>query len=252
MKRVLALVVALVLMVGSTILLTDVGIACFTSKAEAAAFLERGSSGDTVEALQNALVALDYNPGWVDGIYGLKTENAVKDYQTDKKLTSDGVVTEQLYNAIINESKRAGKEIVPLVDFAKDSRLEAVVTGNGVTYTPDEKGNYTLSGSASAANVIGLIPQELPSTIEGIRELPDLFVLEKGNIFQISGVQVVCTSDVEGADLVMINTCTQNRTVADALFYETTEDLHVKEIRVYYGEGDASKGNYEPSFSLLK
>lgn len=252
MKRVLTMVVTLCLLVGSVALLTDIADARFASKAEAAAFLEQGSSGDAVKALQSALMALDYNPGRVDGIFGPKTENAVMAYQTGNGLESDGVVTEQLYNAIINASKLAGKEIVPLVNFAEDSRLEAITTENGVTYTPAENGNYTLSGSASVAGVIGLIPQELPWTIEGIRELPDILTLEKGNLYQISGIQLVCTTDIEGADLVIINTCIQNRTVADALIYEATENLHVKEIRVYYDEGDVYTGNYEPSFMLLK
>ena len=50
------------------------------------AMLARGTSGAAVEALQKALIALGVNPGPVDGVFGPKTEAAVKDRLT-KEIT---------------------------------------------------------------------------------------------------------------------------------------------------------------------
>lgn len=52
--------------------------------------LRRGCEGDEVRALQAQLVGYGY-PIVVDGIYGAKTENAVRCYQEDNGLTADGI-----------------------------------------------------------------------------------------------------------------------------------------------------------------
>lgn len=51
--------------------------------------------GDDIKALQKALKAAGYDPGDIDGIYGLKTLAAVLAFQRAKKLTADGVVGEK-------------------------------------------------------------------------------------------------------------------------------------------------------------
>ncbi|MBQ7770183.1 MAG: peptidoglycan-binding protein [Clostridia bacterium] len=74
--------------------------------------LKRGSSGNDVKELQSALNGAGY-PLTVDGVFGVQTENAVKQFQTAKGLTVDGVcgvqtwaalktpTNTQLYNAFI-------------------------------------------------------------------------------------------------------------------------------------------------------
>ena len=54
--------------------------------------LRRGSRGETVKALQDALNKLGYKAGEVDGIFGPKTESAVKAFQKANKLVQDGIV----------------------------------------------------------------------------------------------------------------------------------------------------------------
>lgn len=54
--------------------------------------LRNGSRGDAVKALQEKLNSLGYNSGAADGIFGVKTEAAVKQFQKAKGLTADGIV----------------------------------------------------------------------------------------------------------------------------------------------------------------
>ena len=55
------------------------------------ALSKRGSRGTEVRNIQSRLSAWGYNPGSVDGIYGAKTEAAVKRFQQKHGLTADGV-----------------------------------------------------------------------------------------------------------------------------------------------------------------
>ncbi len=56
--------------------------------------LSRGMNGSDVERLQKDLSARGYElgPNAVDGNFGEYTENAVKAFQQDNKITVDGVV----------------------------------------------------------------------------------------------------------------------------------------------------------------
>ena len=55
------------------------------------ALSKRGSRGTEVRNIQSRLSAWGYNPGSVDGIYGAKTEAAVKRFQKKHGLTPDGI-----------------------------------------------------------------------------------------------------------------------------------------------------------------
>lgn len=58
---------------------------------QAATLLKVGSSGSAVQALQADLNTLGYNPGPIDGIYGIKTKTAVTTFQQNAKLQADGI-----------------------------------------------------------------------------------------------------------------------------------------------------------------
>lgn len=53
--------------------------------------LKKGSRGDSVVALQTYLNLVGFDCGKVDGIFGAKTENAVKDFKKSNIITLDGV-----------------------------------------------------------------------------------------------------------------------------------------------------------------
>jgi peptidoglycan hydrolase-like protein with peptidoglycan-binding domain len=54
--------------------------------------LKKGSKDPAVRDLQQALAALGYDPGPVDGVFGGRTESAVKAFQRTREIAADGVV----------------------------------------------------------------------------------------------------------------------------------------------------------------
>jgi peptidoglycan hydrolase-like protein with peptidoglycan-binding domain len=54
--------------------------------------IQRGASGEAVKLLQRLLRSFGYDPGAVDGQFGPNTERAVKKFQDDFLLSSDGIV----------------------------------------------------------------------------------------------------------------------------------------------------------------
>ena len=63
--------------------------------------LKSGSKGDSVRALQILLNGFGYSCGTADGEFGAKTLRAVKQFQTKNKLTADGVVGSNTWNALL-------------------------------------------------------------------------------------------------------------------------------------------------------
>src|SRR4029079_4105810 len=54
--------------------------------------LQKGSTDPAVRDLQEALKALGYDPGSIDGVFGATTDAAVKAFQQAKGISADGVV----------------------------------------------------------------------------------------------------------------------------------------------------------------
>lgn len=62
--------------------------------------LRQGATGSDVNSLQSTLLKLGYNPGSIDGIFGLKTVQAVKQFQKDNSLIADGIVGPVTWQAL--------------------------------------------------------------------------------------------------------------------------------------------------------
>ena len=62
--------------------------------------LRRGNLGERVKQLQDALKLTGFRVGTTDGIFGIKTEEAVKVLQTTEQLTVDGVYGTQTANKL--------------------------------------------------------------------------------------------------------------------------------------------------------
>lgn len=65
--------------------------------------LEEGMEGKDVEALQAILIAKGYSCGSYgsDGDFGKKTKDAVKNFQTDRKITVDGIAGTQTWKELL-------------------------------------------------------------------------------------------------------------------------------------------------------
>lgn len=70
--------------------------------------LKKGMKGNRVAAMQTKLRALGYDPGPADGLFGDKTDAAVRKFQGDKKLAVDGVAGNQTLTALDTACKAKG------------------------------------------------------------------------------------------------------------------------------------------------
>ena len=77
------------------VLITACGVsgfsALFSGSGHAQALSRLGSRGDEVRSIQKKLRQLGYYSGSVDGIYGSRTESAVKAFQRNCGITADGI-----------------------------------------------------------------------------------------------------------------------------------------------------------------
>ena len=62
--------------------------------------IRRGSRGDKVRYLQYKLLSKFYNPGEIDGIFGSRVDNAVRQFQKDNGLVVDGIVGKNTWNKL--------------------------------------------------------------------------------------------------------------------------------------------------------
>lgn len=59
--------------------------------------LKIGSQGDLVRRIQSRLTVNGYTLGAIDGIFGAKTEAAVKRFQADRHLKADGTIDQLIW-----------------------------------------------------------------------------------------------------------------------------------------------------------
>ena len=133
--------------------------------------LQQGSRGDAVRSLQQALVAAGVNvSGGVDGIFGMGTAAAVKQFQSAKGLSATGVVDEATAAALAGKAPAAvpssplfGLKIGATGDAVR--QLQATLVARGFKTKGDADGTFGVntvnalasfqyaSGSRSTARV---------------------------------------------------------------------------------------------------
>ncbi|MBE5777245.1 MAG: hypothetical protein E7326_07020 [Clostridiales bacterium] len=107
--------------------------------------LQRGSYGDDVRKLQQALKTLGYAIT-VDGSYGYATQTVVKNFQRDQKLSADGIAgaitQKKLYSLLANGQsatpKPAATATAKPTQGALNGNAAQVVTGGGYLNLRDE------------------------------------------------------------------------------------------------------------------
>lgn len=73
---------------------------CTGQAATQHATLRFGSRGDEVKTLQEKLKSLGYYTGSIDGIFGAKTQSAVKNFQKAQNLKADGIAGSNTWSAL--------------------------------------------------------------------------------------------------------------------------------------------------------
>lgn len=65
--------------------------------------IKNGSTGKQVKTIQRILNGMGYSVGFagIDGVFGSSTESAVKKFQKENRLDSDGIVGQKTWNALL-------------------------------------------------------------------------------------------------------------------------------------------------------
>jgi peptidoglycan hydrolase-like protein with peptidoglycan-binding domain len=108
-----------------------------------------GNKGPEVADLQKALLALGYQlPKYgVDGIVGRETKDAIRAFQTDKKLQVDGIAGKETITAVnntITANPKVASSLKQSTQADVKARVQNVATG-------DAKGGAGATGSATTA-----------------------------------------------------------------------------------------------------
>lgn len=104
-----------------------------TDKAEnTSPTLRKGSRGDDVKKLQETLNAMGYDCGTADGIFGVKTEAAVRKFQQENVLPEDGIAGKNTLALLYNkEGKEEGTYKVVIGGLAYEAAAELASKYNG-------------------------------------------------------------------------------------------------------------------------
>lgn len=68
-----------------------------------------GSQGEDVEVVQRRLTKLDFDPGPIDGVFGNRTDAAVRRFQSARDLEVDGIVGPQTWEALAKRRRRKAR-----------------------------------------------------------------------------------------------------------------------------------------------
>ena len=71
--------------------------------------INRGSKGVYVLVAQDSLNALGYSTGGLDGIFGARTDTAVRQFQANVGLTVDGVIGNNTWNSLMSRAVGIGE-----------------------------------------------------------------------------------------------------------------------------------------------
>lgn len=94
----------------AVIFLLNITLILFAQEAQAA--YKRGSYGETVRQIQEKLSDWGYYSGSIDGVYGSKTEEAVKKFQRKNGLTADGIAGSATLSAMgISDSSATSQSV---------------------------------------------------------------------------------------------------------------------------------------------
>lgn len=109
--------------------------------------LRIGSRGPNVKLIQSLLSKIGYNPGIVDGVFGVQTQQAAAQFQRDNGLFPDGVIGPATWNAFDRILRGYDVYTVKAGDTIYDIANSYYTTINSVlTANPDLNANALTAG----------------------------------------------------------------------------------------------------------
>lgn len=148
----------------------------FVLQPNAFALSKRGSVGEEVKNIQQRLSKWGYKPGAVDGVYGAKTEAAVKRFQKNNGLVQDGIAGPKTLEKIGLPAKGTSS------NNSNINLLARVVSG-------EARGESYVGQVAIAAVVLNRVKHSsFPGTIAGV-------IYQQGAFTAVSDGQINITPD---------------------------------------------------------
>ncbi|NLT58120.1 MAG: spore cortex-lytic enzyme [Clostridiales bacterium] len=135
-----------------------------------------GSRGEEVRQIQTKLRDLGYDVGTVDGIYGSKTQAAVRKFQADRGLTVDGIAGSRTLSAMGISGGGGGGSNTRNLDTDLLAR----------TVSAEAKGEPYIGQVAVAAVILNRLDHpSFPNTLSGVVYQPGAFEpVQNGTINQ--------------------------------------------------------------------
>jgi peptidoglycan hydrolase-like protein with peptidoglycan-binding domain len=141
--------------------------------------LKRGSNDPVVRDLQEALKALGQDPGAIDGIFGARTESAVKAFQQAREIPVDGVVGRVTWINIDEGDQsepvlRLGSRGLPVRRL--QSRMSAVGFDTGGVdgrFSPKTEAAVKLLQQQSDLGVDGIVGPKTWAIVDALENLGD-------------------------------------------------------------------------------
>ena len=143
-------------------------LSCVHARALDASTLHNGSRGTAVKELQQALIDLGFLKGSADGIFGNKTENAVRSFQRANKLTVDGLAGKKtqsiLFAARSTTSSASSSSAQAQASQASASQAASSQSSSSASSASDDtlfSGNYNSLRIGSAGNRVKILQSAL-------------------------------------------------------------------------------------------
>jgi putative chitinase len=130
--------------------------------------LRRGSRGEAVEQMQRMLKAAGFNPGPLDGIFGPKTQAAVKAFQQAKGIGVDGIVGPQTWGKLDGGGLREGSRGPAVTDLQNQLKAAGFDPGpiDGI-FGPKTEAAVKAYQQAKGLEVDGIVGPKTRGALKG-------------------------------------------------------------------------------------
>lgn len=144
--------------------------------------IKYGSRGSSVVRLQQALISKNYLKSPADGIFGVKTERAVINFQIARKITVDGIAGKQTQSTLYNQPVSRGTTTLRNQYSTDLHWLSRIIHA--------EAGGETYKGKLAVGNVIlnRVSSSSFPNTIKGVifeyyKGIPQFSPVAEGTVY---------------------------------------------------------------------